>query len=163
MILLGKRVFAINGTPIGLTRGGGNFTVERETRQIEADGDRGPVKGRISLDKSTPKLTMNSLEVINENIDKMYAAVKKTSDSKIKITGTGQIADSDYQAKVTWTGQTKEGKEVIITIENAINLENIEWSLVDKDEVISTLVYTGCYPEQPEANYEPWSIEYVSE
>ena len=38
-IILGKGVFSIGDTPIALTRGGGQFTVEREVRQIEADGD----------------------------------------------------------------------------------------------------------------------------
>lgn len=164
MILLGKGVFAIAGVPIGLTRGGGQFNVEKEIRQIEADGDRGPVKDRIVQDKSIPKLTMNSLEVINENIDKMYSAItKSTSGNKVKITGAGQIKTSDFQPNVTWTGQTKNGKEVIITVENAINLENIEWGLADKEEVISALTYTGCYLNDSPEDYEPWNVEWISE
>ena len=47
-ILLGYGVVSVGLTPIGLTRGGSVFTVEREYRNIEADGDKGPVKGRIS-------------------------------------------------------------------------------------------------------------------
>ena len=61
-ILLGKGVFKIGEVAIGLTRGGGQFVNEREVRNIEADGDRGPVKGRIVQDKATPKLTINALK-----------------------------------------------------------------------------------------------------
>ena len=38
-ILLGTGVFSVGGTAIGLTRGGGTFSLEREIRHIDADGD----------------------------------------------------------------------------------------------------------------------------
>lgn len=161
-ILLGKGVFSILDVPIGLTRGGGQFVNEKETRPIEADGDRGPVKGRILQDKATPKLTMNSLEVVNENIDKMYSAIKVTKEEgKTVITGTGKIANEDFHEYVKWTGKTKGGRPVVIKIFNAINLENIDWSLADKDEVISALTYTGTYEDDSPEGYEPWEIEFL--
>lgn len=161
-ILLGYGVFYINGIPIGLSRGGGKFTVERETRAIEADGDRGYVKGRIVVDKATPKLVVNALEVIHENLPKLYTALKLTKeDDKSKLTGTLEIVDSDYQDVVKWVGKTKGGKEVVIAIENAINLENMDWTLADKDEVVAALTYTGCYEEDSPDNYEPWSVTFV--
>lgn len=163
-ILLGQGVFSIGTTPVGLTRGGGQFTVEREIRNIEADGDKGPVKGRIVVDKSTPKLVMNLLEVVTENLPKMYAAVKATKNTELKktvITGTGKIADTDYQDTVKWTGKTKGGRPVTITIKNAINLENFDWTMADKDEVIAALTYTGCYLEDSPDEFEPWEIEFA--
>ena len=54
-IILGDGVFAIGATDVGLTRGGGTLTIEREYRTIEADGDYGPVKGRIRKIKSVAK------------------------------------------------------------------------------------------------------------
>lgn len=161
-ILLGKGVFSFLDVPIGLTRGGGQFVLEKEIRQIEADGDRGPVKGRIVQDKATPKLTINALEIINENLPKMYAAVKATKgEGKTIVTGTGKISDADYLTYVKFTGETKGGRQTVIKVENAINLENIDWSLVDKSEVIPALTFTGCYEEDSAADYEPWQIEYV--
>lgn len=163
-ILLGKGVFYIGTTPIGLTRGGGQFTVEKEIRQIEADGDRGPVKGRVIQDKATPKLIMNSLEVITENIPNMYAGVKATKKTEAKktiVTGKGKIEDSDYNDLVKWVGQTKGGREVSIEVLNAINLENFDWTMADKDEVVSTLTFTGCYEEDSPEDFEPWNIEFA--
>lgn len=162
-IFLGEGVFYIGETPIGLTRGGGQFTVEREIRQIEADGDKGPVKGRNVIDKSTPKLVMNALQIIGENLPKMYPGLKVSdSDSKKVVTGTGKIVDSDYQDFVKFVGMTDKGKEVVIKVENAINLENIDWTLTDKDEVVPALTYTGCYKEDSAAEYEPWSVTYAT-
>ena len=162
-IFLGEGVFYIGETPIGLTRGGGQFTVEREIRQIEADGDKGPVKGRNVIDKSTPKLVMNALQIIGENLPKMYPGLKVSdSDSKKVVTGTGKIVDSDYQDFVKFVGMTDKGKEVVIKVENAINLENIDWTLTDKDEVVPALTYTGCYKEDSPAEYEPWRVTYAT-
>lgn len=165
-LLLGHGVYSIGETAIGLTRGGGQFVVEKEYRNIEADGDRGPVKGRINQDKSTPKLTVNALEVITENIPKMYAAVKSTKaleGQKTIVTGKGKIEDSDYNDMVKWTGKTKGGRSVVIKLYNAINLENFDWSLADKDEVVAALTFTGCYLEDSPEGYEPWEIEYLDE
>lgn len=164
-ILLGCGAFFIGNIPIGLTRGGGQFTVEKEMRNIEADGDKGTIKGRVVQDKATPKLTINTLEVITENIEKLYASVKFTKgegNNNNKITGKGKIDLDDYSDEVKWVGKTKGGKEVVIKVFNAINLENFDWTLADKDEVVSTLTYTGCYEEDSEEDFEPWEIEYAN-
>lgn len=50
-------------TCVGLTRGGGSFSVEREFREINADGDPGAVSGRIVQEGGRPKLKLSSLEV----------------------------------------------------------------------------------------------------
>lgn len=161
-IILGNGVFSIGITPIAITRGGGQFTVEREVRHIEADGDRGDVKGRHVIDKSIPKLTLNALEIIPANMTKMYPGLKSTTGTgNTTVTGDGQIKDADYNSEVTWTGKTKGGKSVLITVENAINLENFDWTLADKDEVVATLTYTGCYLEDSPEGYEPWNVEFA--
>lgn len=161
-IVLGAGIFNINGQPVGLTRGGGQFIVEREIRDIEADGDRGSVKGRQVIDKAIPKLSMNLLEMITDNMIKMYPGLKATTAAETGtiITGTGVsiIPDTDY-TEVSFVGKTKSGKSVTITVKNAINLENIDWALQDKDEVIHKLTYTGCYDDLKPTE-EPWSITY---
>lgn len=74
-IILGAGKFYINGTLVALTRGGGQFTVEREYREINADGDRGAVKGRVVMEGSRPKLTMNVLTML-ANITSLYSSVE---------------------------------------------------------------------------------------
>lgn len=60
-ILLGAGVVSIGGVDVALTRGGSQFTVEREFREINADGDRGVVKDRVVIDASRATLTLNAL------------------------------------------------------------------------------------------------------
>lgn len=73
-ILLGSGMFYVGGTAIALTRGGGSFSVEREIRPINADGDRGTVVGRVVMEASTAKLTLNALTFLGRFAD-LYPAV----------------------------------------------------------------------------------------
>lgn len=159
MIILGHGVFSIGGKDIAITRGGGQFVIEREYRDIEADGDRGPVKGRTVIDKSVPKLTINALSMLPEDFTNYYPGMQSTTDTNTKVTGKTDISTEDYKT-VKWTGKTKQGKGVIITLKNAINLENLDWTLQDKDEVIQALTYVGTYEEDDMEN-EPWDVEFI--
>lgn len=73
-IMLGAGIFYVGETAIALTRGGGSFNVEREMREINADGDRGPVKDRIVMEGSRATLTMNTLQILTRMSD-LYAGV----------------------------------------------------------------------------------------
>lgn len=79
-IMLGAGIFYIGDNPIALTRGGGKFNVERSYREINADGDRGPVKGRIVLDGSKATLTMNVLTILTKFVD-LYPAVEEVKEA----------------------------------------------------------------------------------
>lgn len=74
-IILGAGILMIDETAVALSRGGGKFTVEREYREIVADGDRGPVKNRIVMVGSRATLTMKVLTILNRFAD-LYAAVE---------------------------------------------------------------------------------------
>jgi len=163
MYILGHGVFAIGGTDIAVTRGGGQFIVERTNKEIIADGDFGPVKGRIRKDGARAMLTIRTLEIIGANLAKMYPAVEVDDavSGMTTLTGKADIEDDDYNTTVSWTGVTDDGKSVVIELENAINLGNIvNWALVDKDEVVEELAYTGTYLPTARTT-EPWSVSII--
>ena len=157
-IILGDGAFYINNTLIGLNRGGGQFVVEREYRIIDADGDRGPVKGRIRKINSVPKLTLNALELTLTRLNKLYPATKITGDVMEAAENIDDLAD---YVNIKWVGQTKDGRDVIITLSNAINMDNIDLSMTDKEEIVASVTYTGCY-DSLDRTKEPWSLEIVS-
>ena len=74
-IVLGAGIFYIGSTPVALTRGGGSFNVEREFREFNADGDRGAVKGRVVMESSRAKLTMNILTMLTRLTD-IYSGIE---------------------------------------------------------------------------------------
>lgn len=158
-ILLGYGVVSIGSNPIGLTRGGSAFSVEREIREIEADGDRGPVEGRLVIDREVAKLTVNALETFTaSDMQKYYPALNIGGelDQKNTMTSTMEISAGDYN-DVTWVGKTKDGKSVTIKVENAINMDNLEWTLEDKSEVVPSLGFTATYAEDAR-DTPPWSV-----
>ena len=73
-ILLGAGVVSIGGVDVALSRGGSQFTVEREFRNINADGDRGTVQGRVVIDGSEATLTLNALTFLT-NMANAFAAI----------------------------------------------------------------------------------------
>ena len=77
-ILLGLGVFAIDGTDVGLMRGGGAFKVERVFREINADGDKGAVKDRVVMDEERAKLSMNVLTMLT-SIKNLYPAIAESA------------------------------------------------------------------------------------
>ena len=77
-IILGAGVFSIDNTDVALTRGGGSFVVEREFRDINADGDRGTVKDRVVIDASRATLTLNALTFLT-SMPKVFAAISVTT------------------------------------------------------------------------------------
>ena len=157
-ILLGYGVVSVGATPIGLTRGGSSFIVEREYREIQADGDRGPVQGRIVIDTERAKLTVNALELFTAaDMLKYYPGLSNTTG---KLTSTLTIAAGDYN-DVTWVGKTKDGKAVTIKVENAINMDNLEWTLEDKNEVVPAIGFTATYDEAAR-NTAPWNVVFAA-
>lgn len=73
-ILLGAGTYLLDDVEVGLTRGGGKWTVEREIREINADGDRGAVKGRVVMEGSRAKLEFNALTMLTK-LSTIYPAI----------------------------------------------------------------------------------------
>lgn len=156
-LILGEGVIFIDGTAVGLTRGGSQFVVEREYRIIEADGDYGPVKGRIRKIRSVAKLTINALELSISNIRKFFPATR-TQDDTI-VLGDTDVATADYH-QVSFVGKTASGASVSIYVLNAINLENFDLGLVDKEEVVASITFTSTYLEASR-DQEEWAIDFT--
>lgn len=160
--ILGYGVFSVGGVDIALTRGGGQFTVERTYKEVVADGDYGPVKGRVRKDGSRAKLVVRALEIISTNMEAFYPAMSvddTTVPGTATVTGKADIEDTDY-GNVIFTGTTKSGKSIVIDLTDAINLENLDWALVDKDEVVAELTYTAAYDPATRTT-EPWKVDFV--
>lgn len=69
---------ATDAKPVALTRGGGSFVVERNFREINADGDPGPVAGRIDKAEGRPKLKLTALQWLT-NVSNLYSCVSEVT------------------------------------------------------------------------------------
>lgn len=77
--------------------------------------------------------------------------------ANVLISGTGAIASGDYKS-VSWTGKTKGGKSVTITLTNAINLGDIDWTFAEKNDTVPQLIFTAAYAADAVGTTEPWTI-----
>jgi hypothetical protein len=81
--------------------------------------------------------------------------------AKVTLTGTGAVTAADFKT-VKWEGLTKGGNAVTITLANAINMGNIDWTFAEKNDVVPSVTFTSCYTNTDSAsasNVEAWQIE----
>lgn len=164
-ILLGSGVFSIVTTSgaaaIEFLARGGSFHVEREFRTIEADGDHGPVMGRVRKTGEVPTLTLNALEIPRANLPDFFPPSSLTTTASTVWSPTSALSTGDYQYQAIFTGSRLDGVAVQIALSNAINMEPLDMALVDKEEVVPKVVFTGCYTSSARTT-APWAVTYTS-
>lgn len=81
--------------------------------------------------------------------------------AKITYGGTGQVITADFK-DIKWVGKTKGGKAVTITLSNAINNGNIDFTFAEKDDVVPAVTFEAAYSNTDahiSDTTEPWTIE----
>ena len=154
-IVLGLGAFYIydgeEAVKIAYTRGGGKFAVERTYRPISFDGLKAYAsQDMIVIDEENVDMEINMLSIFTDSdLTFLYPAMKaETGADGTTITSNDDLAikTEDYR-KVEWEGITNTGKAIVITIENAVNVSNVDWKMADRDEVLQTISYKGIAPK----------------
>ena len=124
------------GTDIlGATRGGGSFTVTKETRQPEVDGRRYRFVGDTVVDSIDAYLSTTLVEATPDNFALgLSTANVTTSGKKTTITMNTAIKDSDYISTLCWAGDLADGRFVVIELQNALNTADLTFTFTDKGE-----------------------------
>ena len=144
---------------IGATRGGNQFVIEDENREMIADGAPGPVKGSQRRTKSVQKLTVNILELTTENIKLALPGATSVVDGNGDlITRNCQIEVGDYLDNITLV-LAKNGTEELFAfkLDNALCLNGLDWSAAEDDETVIALEFTAHY-DPSSLGDEPWSV-----
>jgi 6-phosphofructokinase len=121
---------------LGMTRGGGSFTIKREVRTPEVDGRRYAFKGDKFVDSMDGYLSGTLVEITPENVKRvMSTADIQTSGAKTTITfHTAINAETDYIDHLCWVGDIADGRFVLIEIDNAFNTADFSLTFADKNE-----------------------------
>lgn len=130
-------------TILGVTRGGGTFTVTRETRTPEVDGMRYPYKGSDFVDSVDAYLSGTLLEVNPENFKRLLGSGDMNTSGK-KTTVTMRTAidpDTDYIDGLCWIGDIADGRLVLIELDNAFNTSDFSLTFTDKGEGTMTFEF----------------------
>jgi len=122
-------------TTLGFTRGG-EFNDNMVLRNIEVDGRVAPLKGEKVIESYEPTLSFNFLQMESSLLDAVFAGVSVGAVSAAKtITRSLTIADTDYLHYVKYTGKTKEGKDIVIQLDNVLATAPMNFVFEDKSEV----------------------------
>ena len=127
---------------LGVTRGGGSFTVTKETRTPEVDGMRYPFKGADFVDSVDAYLSGTLLEVTPDNFKRLLGTgdVKKEGN-KTTVTMHTAVMDEDYIDKLCWIGDLADGRLVLIELDNAFNTSDFNLTFTDKGEGTMTFEF----------------------
>ena len=106
---------------LGATRGGNEFNLNREIRDIEVDGVRGSVKGLRRRTVCRPQITCNLIELSLENLIKAIAGANQ-AESAEQI-----VVEEEYPGDGT-------GSQVLFELANGNIIENTERVFVNAVE-----------------------------
>lgn len=127
---------------LGVTRGGGSFTVTKEIRTPDVDGMRYPFKGADFVDSIDAYLSGTLLEVVPNNFKLLLATGDSaTSGKKTTVTMHTAIQSTDYISHLCWVGDLADGRCVLIELDNAFNTADFNLTFTDKGEGTMTFEF----------------------
>ena len=125
------------GKTLGMTSGGGTFTISRETRLPDVDGRRYLHKGAQFVDSMDGNLTSTLIEITPENWQYVIGTTKPLASNtatkkayKIKT----MLDDDAYINNIVWVGDLADGRFTAIEFYNALNTADITFTFADKNE-----------------------------
>lgn len=145
---------------LGVTRGGGTFTVTRDIRTPEVDGMRYPFKGADFVDSADAYLSGTLLEVVAENFKRLLGTGEATTSGK-KTTVTMHTAintETDYIDKLCWVGDLADGRAVLIELDNAFNTSDFSLTFTDKGEGTMTFEFHARQENVDDYDYAPFRV-----
>lgn len=145
---------------LGVTRGGGSFTVTREIRTPEVDGMRYPFKGADFVDSVDAYLSGTELEVVPNNFKRILGTgVSTTSGKKTTVKMRTAInSDTDYIESLVWIGDLADGKVVLIKLDNAFNTADFNLTFTDKGEGTMTFEFHARQADVLDYDYAPFEV-----
>lgn len=146
---------------LGVTRGGGSFTVTREIRTPDVDGMRYPFKGADFVDSVDAYLSGTLLEVVPQNMKLLMGTGESTtSGKKTTVTMHTAVTDSDYIDHLCWVGDLADGRLVLIELDNAFNTADFSLTFTDKGEGTMTFEFHARQEEVTDYDYAPFRVVY---
>jgi hypothetical protein len=150
---------------LGMTRGGGTFTITREVRTPDVDGRRYAFKGDKFVDSMDGYLSGTLVEITPENVKRvMSTADIATSGAKKTITfHTAINAETDYIDHLCWVGDIADGRYVLIEIDNAFNTADFSLTFADKNEATMPFEFHAHQGDVLDYDELPCRIVYFNE
>lgn len=148
---------------LGMTRGGGTFTVTREMRQVEADGIRYRFVGDTFVDSADAYLSTTLICNGDPNVVKntlgTVTVTNVTGGKNMKL--KTRIEEGDYLTDLCWIGDIADGGLVVIHLDNAFNTADFAMTITDKGEVTVPVEFHAFQSDVEDYDYAPFEIIFL--
>ena len=146
------------GDLLGVTRGGGTFTVGREMRNPDIDGLRYRFKGGTFVDSADPQLSTTLVETTPENFALALGGTATTSGKMTTVTMQTALDDNAYIDNLCWAGELSDGRIVLISLFNALQTADFSFTFQDKSEGALSVEFHACQDEVDDYDVAPFEI-----
>lgn len=143
---------------LGVTNGGGTFTVSREMRNPQIDGLRYRFKGGTFVDSADPQLTTTLVETTPENFALGFGGTATTSGKKTTVKMPTALSSSSYLDDLCWVGDLADGRLVMIVLYNALNVSDFTFTFKDKGEGNFGVEFHGCQSDVQDYDEAPFEV-----
>ena len=148
---------------VGTTSGGSTLTITPEITTMEVDGAMVRVKGRDVKTGETATMEINFIELSKEIVKAATLGVDGTSEDATHydmLESKSAIAAGDYWENVAFSGQTLEGKDIIVILDNAICTSGLSLNPQNKAGTVATMTFECAAEMTGDLDKLPWRIYY---
>lgn len=137
---------------VGATKGGSTLTITPEFYSVEPDGSTVAIKDFKRKVGETAKLDVNFLEL---TADLMKASVVGKSGTSADTTydlieSKDAIEEGDYWENIAFVGETLDGKNIIVILDNALCTSGLTLEGKNKEESVGKYTFE-CHADASES------------
>lgn len=127
----------------GATSGGSKFSIVPEVTKIELDGALVATKGLNKKTGETATMEVNFAE-LTKDIIKMSAFAKDATSADTKfdlIESKPDIEEGDYLENIAFVGQTLDGRNIIVIMDNALCTSGLAQDAKNKEGSVGSYTF----------------------
>ena len=138
-----KKTWNFEESILGATQGGSKISIKPEFKDIEVDGAIVAVKGLKVKTGETATMEFNFLEVTQDVLKMALVGADgaSTDENYDLIESTAFITEGNYLDNVAFVGQTLDGRNIIVIMDNALCTSGFESSGKNKEAGVFTCTF----------------------
>ena len=148
---------------VGATKGGSNVTITPEIYRVEPDGTTVPIKDFTMKVGESAKMEINLLELTLDIIKSAVIGKENTSDTVegyTLIESKDRIEKGDYWENIAFVGETLEGKNIIVILDNALCTSGLALEGKNKEEGVGKYTFESHADAKTSITTVPYHIYY---
>ena len=137
---------------VGATKGGSTLSITPEFYSVEPDGSTVAIKDFKRKVGETAKLEVNFLELTADLIKSAVIGANGTSEDSTYdvIESKEAIAEGDYWENIAFVGETLNGENIIVILDNALCTSGLTLEGKNKEEGVGKYTFE-CHADASES------------